>query len=174
MNDYDEPDVLLYEATGYYADLDMVLTGTFVPKLCSTIWLNMRDLSAHSERKYGDQSKTLLHFVSGQFFVADVQFADFHSEYCAALEDPESWSTKDSEEPEQEAGLFQIVTPKIPREWSAFGDTTEHLLSSPANAERLKESMRAVANGEYTERELIEPDDATYKEIFGVEPKKKD
>ena len=41
-------------------------------------------------------------------------------------------------------------------EWNAMEETM-HLLSSPANAEQLRDSIRQLTNGEGVERELIEP-----------------
>jgi antitoxin YefM len=41
-------------------------------------------------------------------------------------------------------------------DWNAMEDTA-HLLSSPANAARLLDSIRTLDAGQGTERELIEP-----------------
>ena len=41
-------------------------------------------------------------------------------------------------------------------DWNAMEETM-HLLSTPANAERLRESIRQLDAGEGTERDLIEP-----------------
>lgn len=41
-------------------------------------------------------------------------------------------------------------------DWNAMEETL-HLLSSPVNAERLRESIRQLEAGGGTERELIEP-----------------
>jgi antitoxin YefM len=41
-------------------------------------------------------------------------------------------------------------------DWNAMEETM-HLLSTPANAERLRDSIRQLDAGEGTERELIEP-----------------
>lgn len=41
-------------------------------------------------------------------------------------------------------------------DWNAMEETL-HLLSSPANAERLRASIRQLEAGDGTERELIEP-----------------
>ena len=41
-------------------------------------------------------------------------------------------------------------------EWNAMEETM-HLLSSPANAEQLRDSIRQLNNGEGVERELIDP-----------------
>ncbi|RYF57951.1 MAG: hypothetical protein EOO27_14050 [Comamonadaceae bacterium] len=35
----------------------------------------------------------------------------------------------------------------------------EHLLASPVNAERLRRSLQATARGDYTEHDLIDPED---------------
>lgn len=118
MSDYiDEPDVLLYEVTGHYTNLESIMTGgTRTRRTKYSIWLNLRDLSAHSEIEYAGTEGTLLHFVSGQFFVADIKFADFHNEYCAAMENPHDWSTKDEDE---STGLMQILPDEVAARYEA-------------------------------------------------------
>lgn len=41
-------------------------------------------------------------------------------------------------------------------DWNAMAETM-HLLSTPANAERLRESIRQLEEGGGTERELVQP-----------------
>lgn len=87
----------------------------------------------------------------------------------------------------ESAGVFKVpesalsttigyVEPEVTDDEDVYGemanpdaseDETAHLLSSPVNAERLEDSMQAVARGEYQERDLIDIDNPEgFDDIF--------
>jgi len=152
VSDYiDEPDVLLYEVTGHYTNLESVMTGgTRTRRTKYPIWLNLKDLSAHSQIEYAGSEATVLHFVSGLLFVADIQFADFHSEYMAAMEDPHGWSKADEEDKADGYGLMQILPDEVAARYEAHlrGELSTPVLFDVSEGKPHPDAITRVASCE--------------------------